>query len=342
MKRTLLLLLIFGSALQLKSQVIATDSFEQVCTQGNISGAQLCTFSNAEISSPMSFGLRNVATNEEVTNTTIFEAASLSKPVFASLVYRLAEEDILDLDRPLAEYLPFEMISDKRMKEVTARHILTHSSGLPNWIKKTKKIKLKFDPGTDFNYSGEGFMYLQRVVEHITQQSLEELMVTYVFEPYGMDNSSFLFNDTLVDHAKPHDKKGLTQAKKLTQNFTSAASSLHTTAADYSKFLMHFVKDSMIFETMVEVDSKKGLYWGLGVGLEINESDTLIWHWGNNWNTFRSIFVYSTKEGRGYALLTNSENGHSVLQALNLLLHSESLQFPKWLGYQQIDVDVNN
>ena len=88
----------------------------------------------------------------------------------------------------------------------------------------------------------------------------------------------------------------------------------------------------------MSVDKKKNLFWGLGCGYELHNSDTLIWHWGNNWNTFRSVFVYSLNEQKGYVLLTNSENGHRVLQELNRSMFNKTLQFPKWLGYKQTTI----
>jgi len=315
-----------------------TIIFYKLCTEANVMGAAFSELDSSGIADLQTFGFRNFGTKQNVTATTLFEAASLSKPVFSALVFRLAENELINLDKPLIQYLSFEAISDPNFKEVTARHILTHTAGLPNWISKTDNVKLKFTPGSKFNYSGEGYLYLQRVVEHLTQKSIDELMTEYVFRPYNMTNSSFSFNDTLGNFAIPHDKKGITQNKKVTREFTSAASSLHTTIEDYSKFMINYVSDTMIFTTSTEVDKKKNMFWGLGSGYEVHQSDTLIWHWGNNWDTFRSVFTYSLKKQKGYVLLTNSENGHSILQELNRLVFDEELQFPKWLGYKQITI----
>ena len=333
---TLLLISLYATAHGQES----SDSlmFDKICAAAKISGAAFAELDSLGITELHTFGFRNLETKQNVTSTTIFEAASLSKPVFSALVFRLVEKRVIILDKPLTQYLPFETISDPRVKEVTARHVLTHTTGLPNWINKTDNVKLKFAPGTKFSYSGEGYLYLQRVVEHLTQKTIDELMTENIFNLYNMSNSSFSFNDTLGNYAKPHDKKGNTLEKKLTGKFTSAASSLHTTIEDYSKFILRYITDTSIFQTSIQVDKKKNISWGAGCGYEVQNSDTLIWHWGNNWNTFRSVFVYSLKEQKGYVLLTNSENGHSILQVLNKLVFKEELQFPKWLGYKQITI----
>lgn len=316
----------------------ASNFFDKICMKANVTGAVFSRIDSLGIAELQTFGLRNSKTKKAITTSTIFEAASLSKPVFSSLVFRLVENEILNLDKPLTQYLPFDAVSDPRLKEVTARHVLNHTTGLPNWINKTDNVKLKFTPGSKFNYSGEGYLYLQRVLEHITQQSIDDLMTKYVFKPCGMANSSFSFNDTIGNYANSHDKKGVVQKKKITGKFTSAASSLHTTIEDYSNFILKYIQDTTVFATSIPVDKKLNLSWGLGVGIETHNSETFIWHWGNNWNTFRSVFVYSLKEQKGYVLLTNSENGHRIIQEINKLIFNKELQFPKWLGYKQITI----
>jgi CubicO group peptidase (beta-lactamase class C family) len=312
--------------------------FDKICAEANITGAVFSELDSMEIVGLRTFGFRNSETKEVVTSATLFEAASLSKPVFSTLVFRLSENEIINLDKPLIQYLPFEAVSDPRLREVTARHVLMHTSGLPNWTNKTDNVKLKFAPGSKFSYSGEGYLYLQRVIERITQKPIDELMMEYVFKPYNMTNSSFSFNDSLGNYAKPHDKNGNTLEKKLTGTSTSAASSLHSTIEDYSKFVIKFISDTTIFQKSIQVDKKMNLSWALGAGFEVQGSDTLVWHWGNNWNTFRSVFVYSLEKQKGYVLFTNSENGHRILQELNKLVFDQELQFPKWLGYKQITI----
>ena len=133
-------------------------------------------------------GPSTTARRHRSTPATIFEAASLSKPVFAYMVLRLADRGEFDLDRPLYEMLEYPRIAhDERYKRITARIVLSHGTGLPNW--GGEKLTLRFDPGTQYGYSGEGFVFLQKTVERVTGRSLDELARREVFEPLGMTRS---------------------------------------------------------------------------------------------------------------------------------------------------------
>jgi len=170
-----------------------------------VPGASLATVHRNEIEAAH-FGLRDAAARLPVTAGTIFEAASLSKPVFAYAVVSLVRAGGLDLDRSLDSYLPSHYpISDSRAKEITARQVLTHTSGLPNWRQgDTAPLKLSFAPGTRYLYSGEGFYFLQTVVEAITGKSTEHFMRTTLDE-LGMHDSSYIWRQSKkINYARPH------------------------------------------------------------------------------------------------------------------------------------------
>ena len=128
-----------------------------------------------------------------VSEETVFEAASLGKPVFAYAVLRLADGGVLDLDRPLYDYLPDPDANTPRMKRVTARHVLSHTTGLPNWRQQPGPLNPVTEPGKEFSYSGEGFFYLQRVVESVTGTPFAQLMRDQVLDPLDMKQSSYVW-----------------------------------------------------------------------------------------------------------------------------------------------------
>jgi CubicO group peptidase (beta-lactamase class C family) len=140
------------------------------------------------------FGLARVETGAEVSERTVFEGASLGKPIFAYAVLRLVDAGRLDLDRPLYKYLPIPEADNARMRRVTPRHVLTHTTGLANWRTKPGPLVPSTDPGKEFSYSGEGFFYLQRVVEQITGQGIGRYMREQVLQPLGMPDSSFVWS----------------------------------------------------------------------------------------------------------------------------------------------------
>ncbi|MFN7985521.1 MAG: serine hydrolase domain-containing protein, partial [Vicinamibacterales bacterium] len=90
-----------------------------------------------------------------VTSETIWPAASLGKPVFAAAVLGLVTERQFDLDRPLCEYVPEHAASDDRTRRITARHVLSHTAGFPNWRNQPgQELPARFEPGSAFSYSG--------------------------------------------------------------------------------------------------------------------------------------------------------------------------------------------
>ena len=159
-----------------------------------IPGISLAVIKDSKVVFSRGFGLRNAQTREAVTEETVFEAASMTKPVFAYTVLRLVDRGVLTLDTPLFTYLPYEDIAyDERYKLITARMVLTHRTGFPNW--RTGRLELKFVPGTEVSYSGEGFVYLGKVVEKLTGKKLVDLCREEVFKPLGIEHASLIYND---------------------------------------------------------------------------------------------------------------------------------------------------
>ena len=113
--------------------------------------------------------------------------------MFAYAVLRLADAGVLDLDRPLYDYLPIPDANNPRMKRVTARHVLSHTSGLPNWRQQLSPLEPAADPGKEFSYSGEAYFYLQRVVEALSGKPFGRLMREQVLDPLDMKQSSYVW-----------------------------------------------------------------------------------------------------------------------------------------------------
>jgi CubicO group peptidase (beta-lactamase class C family) len=128
-----------------------------------------------------------------VDNGTVFEAASLGKPLFAYAVLKLVDAGMLDLDRPLHEYFASAEAEAPRMRRVTARHVLTHTSGLPNWRHAPGPLEPATEPGKTYAYSGEAFFYLQRVVERVTGRPIARLLREEVLQPLGLTESSWVW-----------------------------------------------------------------------------------------------------------------------------------------------------
>src|SRR6266699_426718 len=111
------------------------------------------------------FGVKDAASKVPVDDATMFEAASMSKPVFAYAVLKLCERGVLDLDTPLTHYTTSRLLAgDPRLDLITARHVLSHTTGFANWRSQSHPLSIAFTPGTQWSYSGEGYSYLQSVI----------------------------------------------------------------------------------------------------------------------------------------------------------------------------------
>ena len=226
---------------------------------------------------------------QAVTNETTFEAASLSKPVFAYGVLKLVEQGKLGLDVPLTTYLAKPYVEDERLGKITARIVLSHQTGFPNWPADDDSLPIYFTPGERFSYSGEGYIYLQRVVEKITDKPLNAYMTEAVFTPLGMTSSSYVWKpefDALTATGHGYDGK---PEKKWKPDEAGAASTLNTTAKDYAKFVAAVLNGvGLKAATLREMETpqialdpecricikkepkqlSKNLSWGLGWGIQ--------------------------------------------------------------------------
>ena len=310
---------------------------------GAVTGLSMAIVDDSTIVWARGFGTRNAESGEPVDANTVFEAASLSKPVFAYAVLRLAESGVIDVDAPLTQYYEYESIQhDGRSGEITARMVLTHATGFPNWRPRGGQLTINFEPGSRFSYSGEGFVYLQLAVMRLTGEPMQQLVERLVFSPLGMTRSSYTWNDGYEENlALPHGANGELLPKARPER-GNAAASLHTTATDFARFLIAVMNgvglnDSTaqaMLSPQIEVDS--GVAWGLGIGIQDNEAGRAFWHWGDN-TGYKAYTLTYPEQGVGIVWFTNSENGQTILKALLAGTVGGTHPAADWLEYEQYD-----
>lgn len=193
----------------------------------NVPGVAIAIVREGKLTWSKGFGVKKAGETDAADPSTLFGAASLSKPVFAYAVLRMRDEKLIDIDRPLWQYLPNPELPDvESSKLLTARHVLSQSSGLQNWrFNRDQKLEFAFKPGERFGYSGEGFFYLQRVVEQITGKAFEEYMQERLLKPLGMSTSTYLWkpeNEALVawghnDRMVPTPMFNATSGKRMVE-----------------------------------------------------------------------------------------------------------------------------
>ena len=293
-------------------------------------GLSLAIINNAELVYTHSFGLANIDSSKKVDNSTLFEAASLSKPFFTFYTMELIDEGVLALDTPLYKYLPYpDIANDERYKKITARMVLSHTTGFPNWrfFYPENKLFIQFEPGTDFFYSGEGYLYLAKVIAHLKGVELAELdanIQNKVCKPLSIEHAWYTRNNYLTQHKATGYIDGKTTEEYWDRTAFNPASSLHTTAQDYSKFLIAVmtkkeVSDEQIAEMLKEQiavpddDEFKTddgyAAWALGFGIK-KISDKLYYaHDGENGN-FQAHFLFDPTNNNGYVFFSNCNKGY--------------------------------
>ena len=180
-------------------------------------------------------------------DATLFNLASLTKPVAAETILRLASAGRLTLDEPFAPYwVDPDVAADPRQRQLTAMIALSHQTGLPNWRGRSPggRMTFAFDPGTAFAYSGEGYDYAGRFVEKKLGTSFETLTQQYVFAPLGMTSTSYSARGWMKGRlAIPLDSAGQwAEAQVRDSADWSAANNLITTVGDYAKFVVSVMK----------------------------------------------------------------------------------------------------
>ncbi len=304
-------------------------------------------------------GVRNVQTKMPVLNDTRFNVGSLSKPVFAYGVLLLVDAGKLKLDESLAPYLPKDSTtSDSRFQLITARFVLSHRTGFPNWPGDGQPLTIHFTPGERFSYSGAGMVLLQKAVEKITGKPLNDYMQESVFGPLGMTHSSYVWNPAFENEAAIGHDMGGAPVELFKAERANAAASLETTAEDYAIFLDAVLAGKGLQPATlramespeIAVDTgcancvdgtptgtlSSSIFWGLGFGIEKTAEGESLWHWGDN-GVFKAFFVIRPASKSGVVYLTNSENGLSIgRKLLAETLGGEQPPFD-WLKYDNYD-----
>ena len=270
------------------------------------------------------FGSTDMASENQADSKTLYEAASLTKPFIAELARRLHSQGVIDLDEPVAQTLSNDRIVDKAAwSRVTARHLLSHTSGLPNWsgdsrdTKRRDQLEFGFAPGSSFRYSGEGYGILLAFLEKKSGRRAEDL-ANELFKELGMANSTLTARDFVGEYARGH--WGTTPSRQAWRTSEPiAAYSLFTNASDYGRLLSHVMKAHAAgrarndpftaIQTEVETtESGESIGWSLGWGTLSRAHGTLYFQWGDN-GAFRSFAAFDPISRNGIVYFSNGSYG---------------------------------
>ncbi|WP_235298178.1 serine hydrolase domain-containing protein [Portibacter marinus] len=308
------------------------SAIEKAMEKSDMPGLSVAVINEKKMVYHQVFGVANADSKEPLNKKSMFEGASLSKPIFAYFVMKMVENGTIELDKPLHEYLPHPGISPESQEDyklITARMVLAHQTGFPNHA-YDKKIKLAFKPGTDFMYSGEAYQYLAAVIGMKLgvgfKEGLNQLFQEKVTQHLKMPHTTFVWDEYLESNKVfGHDNEGQpTQNKpgdgRWSGKTFNSYSSIHSEASEYSNFIIAMLEreglseDSfreMLFEeTHFRDDNPIKLEtgqtgWGLGFAQKPTQNGIIHLHTGNN-HDFQSYSMFVPAKGFGLVLFTNS------------------------------------
>lgn len=274
-------------------------------------GMAVALLEGGKIRDVLYFGSSDAQSQKPITEATVFQAASLSKQALLYAALKTVEAGKLDINRPLTQYLekPFDA-PEADLTQISARHVLTHTTGWPNWPPDDGKLK-PVRPLGQWGYSGAGFVYLQTALESIWKESAAQYTRRLILDPLGMRESSFVWRDTYANTAtRGFDENG-NPVDQWKADKVNGASSLNTTAREYALLLEAFLKKDIqkrhpdVYRRQVEIDTRLG--WSLGWGT----ADDALWQWGHN-NGFKAFTALLPARGLGIVVLTNGSGGQRV------------------------------
>lgn len=291
------------------------------------------------------FGVKDFISKVPVDHDTVFEVGSVSKTVFAYVVMKLCEKGVLDLDTPLTKYTPDRPIKgDPRLDLITARMVLSHTTGFQNWRSTKEPLAIHFAPGERWSYSGEGYSWLQSVVAHLAGHvnlndcrtlwdgvqtcatDFDGYMKANLLFPFGMTSSGYLYWEGM---ARPYDQEGhMIADERPTPLFVArygSAGGLQTTPTDYAKFLTEVIAPRPADEYRLNANSlremvraqikvKDSLSWGLGWEIKETQAGKIIAHSGDN-PGYKALAAASPQQRAGFIITTNGDRGYDEIIA---------------------------
>ena len=264
------------------------------------------------------------------TTATLYNVASLTKPVFAEVMLQLVADGRIALDEPMAaHWVDPDLAADPRHRLLTPRMALSHRIGFPNWRPRGGPLRLEHGPGSGYHYSGEGYSYLARFAERKLGAGIDELARRYVFAPFGMRNTAFTRQPWFEGRiALPADGRGAFGEAHYA-NPVNGADLLYATVGDYAAFVVgamrrtslpvavarqrdsiHSPDSSEQAKCRAKIAERCADRFGYGLGWSIMEYPgfTVRWHTGSD-DGHKAMAFYFPERRRGVVLLTNGANG---------------------------------
>lgn len=337
----------------LAGDTFSSDELDQLISthiaKAGIAGISVAVINHGQLVYSHATGVADRGTGQPVTDCTIFEGASITKPLFGHFVMTFVADGSLDLDRPLADYLPHpDLADDPRSRLLTARMVLSHRTGLPNWRddEPEGRLHLRFTPGEGFSYSGEAYQYLALVLQKIAGvdgPGLEALFQERIARPSGMKRTQIIPAQELLAHkATPHGDDGKPARSWVYDGTFGAAFGVNSHAPDFARWLASLMQEKLppagLPEEMlrlylspqpVEVPynpANDPLQIGppaIALGFFLNDLPGLgrLYHHDGNNPGFSSLILMHPQSAWGFVAFANSNQATSSLLELAMMIN---------------------
>ena len=326
-------------------------------------GVSIAVVSNFKIDWARGFGVREWGKRSSVTETTLFEAGSISKPIFAMAVMRLAQEGKLDLDKDVSEYLTSWKVprNGAWQPHVTLRQLLSHSAGMtvhgfPGYLRSEKlptvldvldgrppantaRIELNIVPGTQVRYSGGGITVAQQLVVDVLGQSFPRIMRELILDPAGMKHSTYeqpLTKSWQGSAATAHPYKNRPLDGKWHVYPEMAAAGLWTTPSDLARAAIQIqlalkgASNCVLSRPTATAMLTPGIEEEIGIGFFLSGKgrNTRFGHSGWDEGFVAEMTMYK-ETGNGAVIMVNSNEGNPMMYEIERAIAREY----NWSGY---------
>lgn len=279
---------------------------------------------------------------DNIEENSIYNVASLAKPMVATAIMILVQRGEIDLKTPVAEYLPYFTIDSKYKNDITVEHLLMHTSGLPsvsspgdydyvltdtsdyaleNHIKSLYSIKLKFKPGKKYSYSNVGFEILGEVIAKVSGMSFDNYMHSNLFQPLNMNRTSYILSDfTKSEITQAYTDHPYRPTNQFPYNRAfSPSGNLFTSIEDMNNWMIFNLNNGIYMDfkplssqnysllTTPRVDTKEDGYIGLSWFTKKNQGGTIIFHDGMDLG-YSALMVLFKDSKIGILVLSNHQD----------------------------------
>jgi CubicO group peptidase (beta-lactamase class C family) len=325
---------------------------EEAMKKYNVPGMSIAVFRDFQIEWTRGFGVKNLDTKQPVDPMTLFQAASISKPVAAAATMRLAQDHRLNLDRNVNDYLVSWKLPENDLTKatpVTLKHLMSHTAGLtvhgfggyekgkpvptvPQVLDGAKPanseaVRVTVAPGTKYEYSGGGTTIMQLLLTDVTQLPFPEIMRTYVLDRVGMKFSTYEqpLPDALLPYATSGHEKGKVIAGERHTYPEMAAAGLWTTPSDLARFAMAIqrsrlgMNDAFLSKELATMMTTPYIGPSYGLGFEMlrpaDKEKRFFGHTGGNFG-YRCMLLATMQGGNGVVVMTNGDEFKAVSEVI--------------------------